>query len=209
MKLCCKRRKRVLLTGGKDPTDPLSMYRLLQTSDRENDCYADVPYIFSQVRHYDEADVKANMQLRNDNNEKEKSLSIDQDKAKSVKSRMASMSLQRGMFMDMVVKKDGSELNKDHVGPRWFDDSRFAWPAIYRNHDLLLAIGPGGSGTILHAHSGAWNALIAGRKHWTLFPPGSCPFCPTAMKTMRFLKEIEVHQTLASSASVLLLIKFP
>lgn len=44
--------------------------------------------------------------------------------------------------------------------------------------DITMLLGPAGATTYLHidnCHTHAWSAQIAGRKHWTLFPPEQTP----------------------------------
>eukprot|EP00043_Microstomoeca_roanoka_P018235 m.194015 g.194015 ORF g.194015 m.194015 type:complete len:169 (-) comp16787_c2_seq5:1448-1954(-) len=50
----------------------------------------------------------------------------------------------------------------DVIGPR-------ATEIMTRSKQFYL--GPAGSGAPMHVHSGAWNALVYGRKHWYLLPP--------------------------------------
>ena len=43
---------------------------------------------------------------------------------------------------------------------------------IYPRSNLLLAVGPNGTGISFHAHNDAWLQLLSGgRKEWLLFPP--------------------------------------
>ncbi|CAK0900090.1 unnamed protein product [Prorocentrum cordatum] len=50
-----------------------------------------------------------------------------------------------------------------------------ALPEWMRCPMVVVSTGPGGSGVAFHKHSSAWLALVEGRKHWWLYPPGGPP----------------------------------
>jgi hypothetical protein len=77
------------------------------------------------------------------------------------------------------------ELNNDFFHPDLF--TSFFSPTATSNdsahdHDIFFYIGSDGSGTDFHRHGNAYNALVAGRKHWYLLPPANPPFAMVGRK---------------------------
>lgn len=49
----------------------------------------------------------------------------------------------------------------------------FPWRALLHSEAPGLYMGANGSGNPFHYHQQTWNALVAGRKHWLLYPPNA------------------------------------
>merc|ERR1719362_1794164 len=64
-----------------------------------------------------------------------------------------------------VLKASSSEQEKTR--------EEFRVPDFLKSMDsLIVSIGPSTQGLPLHAHGGAWQALVHGKKLWVFFPPG-------------------------------------
>eukprot|EP00928_Gymnodinium_smaydae_P065804 TRINITY_DN48896_c0_g1_i1.p1 TRINITY_DN48896_c0_g1~~TRINITY_DN48896_c0_g1_i1.p1 ORF type:complete len:391 (-),score=53.63 TRINITY_DN48896_c0_g1_i1:220-1392(-) len=56
--------------------------------------------------------------------------------------------------------------------------------------DLLVSLGPSSQGVPLHAHGGAWQALVHGKKLWGFLPPDKHPLSRIGMTVKDILKEM-------------------
>jgi hypothetical protein len=83
------------------------------------------------------------------------------------------------MYMfDNKFAETAKDLLKDYSVPKLFQEDYFGYMQNHRPDYRWFLIGPARSGTVFHIDpngTSAWNALIVGRKKWSLYPPDVVP----------------------------------
>ncbi len=100
----------------------------------------------------------------------------------------------RYYFFGSIKSDDSTRLNvdKDYYMLPYFKDPRFAWPETKRRDDSLFFVGSSGSGTYMHVHSNAYNAMLYGKKHWFLSPPRTY-YGPRQMRLKEWVDTVLPH----------------